>query len=63
MNGSLSRRIEPLERAIQSGSPGPAFVMAAGASTAKRAIEQLKTKYGDRLPKTLFVMICAGAGD
>jgi hypothetical protein len=36
--------------------------MAPDASAAERRIEQLKAEYGDRLPKTLFVMICAGAG-
>ena len=58
---ALTRRIEQLERATPSGPSGPAFVMAADASAAEREIERLKAEYGDRLPKTLFVMILAGA--
>jgi hypothetical protein len=62
MTGTLSRRIEQLERAIPAGPPGPCFVMAPDASAAERRIEQLKAEYGARLTRTLFVMICAGAG-
>ena len=61
MTGTLTRRIEQLERAIPSGPSGPTFVMAADAGTAERDIARLQAEYGDRLPKALFVMILAGA--
>ncbi len=59
MSSTLTRRIEQLERAAPSGPPGPCFVMAADDSAAEREIERLKAEFGDRLTKTLFVMICA----
>ncbi len=61
MNGALTRRIEQLERAVPAGPSGPSFVMAADASAAEHEIERLHAEFGGRLPKTLFVMICAGA--
>ncbi len=61
MNGNLVRRIEGLERTTLSDFSGPAFVMAADASAAEHEIARLQAEYGDRLPKTLFVMILAGA--
>jgi hypothetical protein len=39
MTGTLSRRIEQLERAIPAGPPVPCFVMAPDASAAERRIE------------------------
>ena len=57
MNATLVRRIEQLERAIPAGPPGPCFIMAPDNDAATRKIARLK---GERPPKTLFVMICAG---
>ena len=61
MNGTLVRRIEQLERELHPATSGPCFVMAPDESAAEGEIARLQAEFGDRLPKTLFVMICAGA--
>ena len=63
MTTTLTRRIEKLERTLAPDIFGPCFVMAPDRIGADREIARLKTEYGERLPKTLFVMICAGAQD
>ena len=50
-----------LERTTLSDSSWPCFIMAPDASAAKRKIARLQAEHGDRLPETLFVMICAEA--
>ena len=62
MNTTLLHRIEQLERAMPAVLPGPCFIMASDANAAKREIERLKAEFGDRLPRSLFVMTLAGRG-
>jgi hypothetical protein len=61
MNADLERRLCILECVLVPMAPAPAFVMVADHSTAAREMERLKSEHGDRLPPTLFIMICAGA--
>jgi hypothetical protein len=42
---------------------GPCFVMAPDRIGADREIARLKTEYGERMPKTLFVMTLADRKD
>ena len=56
MNATFVRRIEQLERALSPATSGPCFIMAPDAEAAEREIARLKAEFGQRLPKTLFVM-------
>ena len=62
MNAPLVRRIEQLERAMPAVLPGPCFVVAPDCTTADREIARIKAEFGDRLPRSLFVMTLAGRG-
>jgi hypothetical protein len=63
MNPALARRVEQLERVLSPATPGPCFVMAFDASAAEREIVRLKVEFGERLPRTLFVMTLADRKD
>jgi len=63
MNTTLLRRIEQLERAMPAVLPGPCFVMVPDRTTAEREIARLKAEFGDRLPRTMFVMTLADRKD
>jgi hypothetical protein len=63
MNTTLLRRIEQLERAMPAVLPGRCFIMASDANAAEHEIVRLKAEFGERLPKTLFVMTLADRRD
>ena len=56
MIAALTRRVERLERALSPEQPGPCFVMAPDNAAAERQIARLEEDFGERLPRTLFVM-------
>ena len=58
MTAAHARRIAQLERALWPSPSGPAFIMAPSRSAADRQIEQLQAEHGERMPRTMFVMIC-----
>jgi hypothetical protein len=63
MSTALPRRVGRLERAVPPSPLGPCFVTAPDASAAECAIERLRAEHGDRLPRTLFVMIRGRAAE
>jgi hypothetical protein len=60
---TLTRRIAKLEGTLAPDIFGPCFVMAPDRIGADREIARLKTEYGERMPKTLFVMTLADRKD
>jgi hypothetical protein len=56
---TLTRRIEKLERTLAPDIFGPCFIMAPDDDAAKREIDRLKAEFGERLPRTMFVMTLA----
>jgi hypothetical protein len=61
VNTTLARRLGRLERALAPTVSGPVFVMAPDAGAAGREVERLAAEHGERLPRTLFVMVGPGA--
>ena len=63
MNATFVRRIEQLERALSPATSGPCFIMASDAEAAEREIARLKAEFGERQPRTMFVMTLADRKD
>ena len=63
MRPTLARRVEQLERALSPATPGPCFIMAPDDDAAEREIVRLKAEFGERLPRTMFVMTLADRKD
>ena len=61
MTTALERRLGAVERrmGVEGCTVGSCFVMAPDASAAKREIARLKAVFGERLPRTMFVMTLA----
>ena len=63
MTTTLTRRIERLERALSPATSGPCLIMASDANAAARRVAQLKSEFGEQLPRTLFVIMLTNRKD